>query len=196
MHRNKGGDIDENLHSTVRETRRKGDTFLLTKLRIFSLLVVANVMWTSPTSAAPMKVKAHTAANSMKLRYVGTASWYGKQHQGLKMANGKRFDRHKLTAASWYFPLGTMIRVVNIRNGESVVVTITDRGPNLRLNRIIDLSEAAAERLDYVGKGLTPVVLYPVASLSTQPATLDSHLVEPGALNASGYDATPSNSPM
>ena len=112
------------------------------------------------------------------------------------MANGKRFDRHKLTAASWYFPLGTTIRVVNIRNGESVIVTITDRGPNFRLHRLIDLSEAAAERLDYVGQGLTPVVLYPVASFSTQPAALDSHLVEPGTPNASGYDAAPSNSPM
>jgi rare lipoprotein A len=169
---------------------------LLTKLRILGLLVVANVMWTYSTSAAPMKANAVKAAKTLKLRYVGTASWYGIQHQGLKMANGKRFDRHKLTAASWYFPLGTQIRVVNIKNGESVVVTITDRGPNLRLNRIIDLSEAAAERLDYVGKGLTPVVLYPVASLTTQPAALDSHLVEPGALNASGYEATPSNLPM
>jgi len=112
------------------------------------------------------------------------------------MANGKRFDRHKLTAASWYFPLGTKIRVVNLKNGESVVVTITDRGPNLRLNRIIDPSEAAAERLDYVGKGLTPVVLYPVASLSTQPAALDSRLIEPSSLHVSGYDAMASNSPM
>ena len=169
---------------------------MLTKLRIFGLLVVANVMWTYSTSAAPMKVKAHTTANTLKLRYVGTASWYGKQHQGLKMANGKRFDRHKLTAASWYFPLGTTIRVVNIRNGESVIVTITDRGPNFRLHRLIDLSEAAAERLDYVGQGLTPVVLYPVASLSTQPAALASHLVEPSTPNALGDDATHSNSPM
>lgn len=169
---------------------------MLTKLRILGLLVVAIMMWTYSTSAAPMKIKAQTTANSLKLRYVGTASWYGKQHQGLKMANGKRFDRHKLTAASWYFPFGTMIRVVNIRNGESVIVTITDRGPNFRLHRLIDLSEAAAQRLDYVGQGLTPVVLYPVASLSTQPAALDSHLVEPSSLHASGYDAAPSNSPM
>jgi rare lipoprotein A len=94
------------------------------------------------------------------------------------MANGKRFDRHKLTAASWYFPLGTTIRVVNVKNGESVVVTITDRGPNLRLHRILDLSEAAAERLDYVGQGLTPVFLYPVPSFDTQAASFDSGLIE------------------
>ena len=167
-----------------------------TKLRIFGLLVVANVLWTPVTSAAPMRSKSLTAVKTLKLRYVGTASWYGVQHQGLKMANGRRFDRHKFTAASWYFPLGTTIRVVNLKNGESVVVTITDRGPNLRLNRILDLSEAAAERLDYVGQGLTSVFLIPVVSINTQPAALNSHLIAPNTLNAAGYQATTSSMPM
>jgi rare lipoprotein A len=167
-----------------------------TKLRIFGLLVVASLLWTSPASAATEKAKAHKPSKILKLNYVGTASWYGKQHQGLKMANGKRFDRHKLTAASWYFPLGTAIRVVNLENGESVVVTITDRGPNLRLNRILDLSEAAAERLGYVGKGLTSVFLYPMASCNTEPAALDSVLAEPSILNAAGYEPEDLNTPM
>jgi rare lipoprotein A (peptidoglycan hydrolase) len=167
-----------------------------TKLRIFGLIVVANVFWIPLTSAAPMSSKSLKAVKTLKLQYVGTASWYGVQHQGLKMANGKRFDRHKLTAASWYFPLGTTLRVVNVKNGESVVVTITDRGPNLRLNRILDLSEAAADRLDYVGQGLTSVFLYPVVSINTQPAAMDSRLVEPGTLNAAGYEAPTSSTPM
>src|SRR3979409_1140938 len=77
-----------------------------TKLRIFGLLAVANLLWNPLTSAAPMTSKSLKAVKTLKLRYVGTASWYGKQHQGLKMANGKRFDRHKLTAESWYFPRG------------------------------------------------------------------------------------------
>jgi rare lipoprotein A len=97
------------------------------------------------------------------------------------MANGQRFDRRKLTAASWYFPLGTSLRVVNLSNGESVVVTITDRGPNLRLHRIVDLSEAAAANLDYVEAGLTTVFLYPLVSFEPEPAELDSRLVEPRA---------------
>src|ERR1700687_492541 len=163
------------------------------KLRIFGLLVVANVLWTSPTSAATAKTK---APKTLKIRYLGTASWYGERHQGRKMANGKRFDRHELTAASWYFPLGTTIRVVNLKNGESVVVTITDRGPNLRLHRIVDLSESAAERLDYVGQGLTSVFLYPIVPINTQSAALDSHLVEPGTLSPAGNEATASNTPM
>src|SRR6202030_337088 len=149
-----------------------------TKLRLLGFMIVANALWISPTPAAPIKAKVPNSVKTLKLRYVGTASWYGKQHQGLKMANGKRFDRHKLTAASWYFPLGTTIRVVNVKNGESVVVTITDRGPNLRLHRIVDLSEAAAERLGYVGQGLTPVFVYPVASFDTKAAGFDSGLIE------------------
>jgi rare lipoprotein A len=169
-----------------------------TKLRILGFMVVANALWISPkpTPAAPIKTRVPNVAKSLKLSYVGTASWYGKRHQGRKMANGKRFDSHKLTAASWYFPLGTTIRVVNVRNGESVVVTITDRGPNLRLHRLIDLSEAAAERLEYVGQGLTPVFLYPVISVETAPASLNVPLVEPSMLDAAGTQATASPMPM
>ena len=166
------------------------------KLRIFGLLVVANALWTSPTSAATIKAKAPKAAKSLKLSFVGTASWYGKKHQGRKMANGKRFDRLKLTAASWYFPLGTSIRVVNLKNGESVVVTITDRGPNLRLHRILDLSEAAAERLDYVGQGLTSVFLFPVIPFITEPAALDSQLAEPRSPKAPGYETAALDRPL
>lgn len=157
-----------------------------TKLRVIGLVVVASLLWISPTSAVSQRAKSQDQARKFKTQYIGTASWYGEKHQGRKMANGKRFDRHKLTAASWYFPLGTTIRVVNLKNGESVVVTITDRGPNLRLHRILDLSEAAAQRLDYVGQGLTPVFLYPLASFETQAAGFDSGLIEAPARKNSG----------
>jgi rare lipoprotein A len=149
-----------------------------TSLRILILAVVASLLWTSPTSAATQRAKTQDRAKIAKIHYIGTASWYGIQHQGKKMANGKRFDRHKLTAASWYFPLGTLLRVVNVSNGQSVIVTITDRGPNHRLNRIIDLSEAAAQHLDYVGKGLTKVFLYPTGTFETRSASFDSNLIE------------------
>ena len=112
------------------------------------------------------------------------------------MANGKRFDSRKLTSASWYFPLGTTIRVVNVKNGESVVVTITDRGPGQHLHRLIDLSEAAAEHLDYVGQGLTLVFLSPVVSIETEPASLNAPLAAPSALNAAGTGAIASSTPM
>ena len=153
-----------------------------TKLRILVIVVVASLLWTSPTSAATQRAKAQKdPVRRSKVNYLGTASWYGKQHQGRKMANGQRFDMRKLTAASWYFPLGTSIRVENVNNGKSVVVTITDRGPNLRLHRILDLSEAAAANLEYVDKGLTPVFLYPQVSFETSPAEFEISLVEPHA---------------
>src|SRR5258708_3066224 len=167
-----------------------------TKLRVTAFVVVASLLGLTPISATSQGAQVQSKAKKLKTKYIGTASWYGEQRQGKKMANGKPFDCHKLTAASWYFPLGTKIRVVNVKNGESVVVTITDRGPNLRLNRIIDLSEAAAQRLGYVGEGLTPVFLYPMPLIDTKAAALDSHLIEPSSLHASGYDATPSNLPM
>lgn len=152
-----------------------------TKLRFIGFAVVASLLWISPTSAVSQRAKTQSKAKRLKTQYVGTASWYGEQRQGRKMANGQPFDCHKLTAASWYFPLGTTIRVVNVKNGESVVVTITDRGPNLRLHRVLDLSEAAAERLGYVGQGLTPVFLYPVSSFDTKAADFNSGLTQKSA---------------
>jgi rare lipoprotein A len=76
------------------------------------------------------------------------ASWYGEEHRGRPMSNGKQFNPDKLTAASWFYPLGT--RVVVTHAGRSVVVEITDRGPARRLvneGRKIDLSHAAFARL-------------------------------------------------
>jgi len=152
-----------------------------TILRAFSFMIVASLLWTSPTTSATQRAKSKNRAKELKVRYLGTASWYGKQRQGRKMANGKPFDSRKLTAASWYFHLGTEVRVESVNNGQSVEVTVTDRGPNLRLHRTVDLSEAAAELLDYVGEGLTPVFVYPLSSFETASAGFDAQLVEPHA---------------
>jgi rare lipoprotein A len=167
-----------------------------TKLRIVLFAFVAGLTSTSAMAAAPTtQVKSpvksgkagasqhHKAPIQHTVRYVGIASWYGKQHQGRKMANGKPFNRKDLTAANWNLPLGTMVRVVNLKNGNSVNVTITDRGPNHRLQRLIDLSEAAAEQLDYVQDGVAPVVMIPVPSPKFESAPITAELVEPPALS-------------
>ena len=86
-------------------------------------------------------------------------------------------------------PLGTVLRVVNLENGRSVTVTVTDRGPNLRLHRILDLSEAAAWKLGYVEKGLTPVFVSPLLSYTPQHAQLRRTLVPPGAALVAAYTA-------
>jgi rare lipoprotein A len=97
------------------------------------------------------------------------------------MANGKPFDRRKLTAAAWNLPLGTVVQVVNLKNGKSVVVRVTDRGPHPRLNRAIDLSEAAAEKLDFIKEGLTQVFISRVPQGLLESAEITAKLVEPPA---------------
>jgi rare lipoprotein A len=93
----------------------------------------------------------------------GLASWYGEEHRGKLMANGKPFDPDGLTAASWSFPLGAKVRVTLNTPGEprrSVLVTITDRGPShelVRQGRVIDLSRAAFEKLAPIDLGLVEI---------------------------------------
>lgn len=91
----------------------------------------------------------------VRYRAVGTASWYGYE-SGNKTACGARFNPLTLTAAHKKLPFGTKVRVTNMDNKKSVVVTINDRGPYVR-GRIIDLSLASARRIDM--KGTTKVKL-------------------------------------
>jgi peptidoglycan lytic transglycosylase len=85
---------------------------------------------------------------------VGLASWYGKQHQGRKTASGERFSREQLTAAHRSLPLGTKVKVTNLRTGQHVVVRVNDRGPyGGGKHRLIDLSEAAARRIGLMPRG-------------------------------------------
>lgn len=86
----------------------------------------------------------------------GEASYYGDRHHGKKTASGERFDQRALTAAHRTLPFGTQVRVTNLNNERSVVVRINDRGPFVR-GRIIDVSRAAAERLDMLRSGVAPV---------------------------------------
>ena len=100
------------------------------------------------------------AATALTCRAADEASWYGNEHRGQLMANGHRFNPDKLTAASWFYDLGT--RVVVTCDDRSVVVEITDRGPAKRLvekGRIIDLSRAAFEKLADPDVGLIDVTV-------------------------------------
>lgn len=82
----------------------------------------------------------------------GNASWYGPGFSGKKTANGDTFNQAELTAAHKTFPLGSKAKVTNLKNGKTVEVEITDRGPFVA-GRIIDLSRAAAEQLGIIGPG-------------------------------------------
>jgi rare lipoprotein A len=107
-----------------------------------------------------MKLAAFILLSCLTCNAADKASWYGEDHRGLLMANGKRFDPDRLTAASWFYPLGT--RVVVTHAGRRVVVEITDRGPNKRLvnqGRMIDLSYAAFANLANPDSGLIAVTI-------------------------------------
>ena len=88
----------------------------------------------------------------------GIASWYGKKFHGNKTANGERYDMFAMSAAHTRLPLPSYARVTNLANGRSVVVRVNDRGP-FHAGRIIDLSYAAAHKLDLIGRGSGEVIV-------------------------------------
>ena len=102
-----------------------------------------------------------------RTRQVGLASWYGKHHQGRETASGERFSQRQLTAAHRSLPLGTKVKVTNMRTKQQVVVKITDRGPyGAGKRRIIDLSEAAAKRVGLLEHGTERVEVVVVENAS------------------------------
>ncbi len=86
----------------------------------------------------------------------GKASYYGKEFEGRRTANGEIFSNYKFTAAHRKYDFGTYLRVINLKNNLSVTVRVNDRGP-YNYTRIIDLSETAARRIGCYMHGLTTV---------------------------------------
>jgi rare lipoprotein A len=86
----------------------------------------------------------------------GIASYYADQYHGRPTASGEIFDMHKLSAAHRTLPLGTRVRVTNLRNKKTIELIINDRGPFIK-GRILDVSYRAAQELDFVAEGTTPV---------------------------------------
>jgi rare lipoprotein A len=111
------------------------------------------------TSATPALRKAEKSDREKRAELLrGVASWYGTVFNGRRTASGERFDMYELTACHPTLPFGSLVRVVNLDNKRSVVVKITDRG-YLNEGRILDLSFAAAERLEMTKAGLAHVDL-------------------------------------
>jgi len=109
-----------------------------------------------PQPAALPPEPAATPTPGPSFQQVGLASWYGAELDRHRTASGERFDMNQLTAAHRSLPLNTVVRVTNLKNGESVWVRINDRGP-FAPGRVIDLSLAAARRIDMKRDGVAPV---------------------------------------
>ena len=102
----------------------------------------------------------------------GVASYYAHKYHGRTTASGERFNMNDMTAAHKTLPFGTRVRVTNVSNGKSVTVRINDRGPFVK-GRVIDLSLAAAKKLDMVNAGLAEVQLRSAGGGSSALASTD-----------------------
>src|SRR5262245_30122039 len=140
------------------------------------IFLVATVEAASPASSESQPVTEAVKANSLqgdpttpplphklnlkpaKAYQIGKASWYGRAFHGKTTASGEPYDMFTLTAAHRRLPLGTWVKVTNLRNQKSVVVRINDRGP-VPQSRIIDLSFEAATLLDLRDRGVEKVRL-------------------------------------
>jgi rare lipoprotein A len=112
----------------------------------------------APTSPVPSKPEIRHQTGKNQPYQIGTASWYGEYFVGKPTASGEDFDMYDMTAAHPTLPLGSYVRVTNLRNGRAVVVKVNDRGPVVP-GRIIDLSYGAAQALQFESRGLQRVRL-------------------------------------
>jgi rare lipoprotein A len=98
----------------------------------------------------------YTPDENYRYNESGMASWYGPGFHGKRTANGEAYDQHAMTAAHRTLPMPSVVRVTNLDNGSTVILRVNDRGPFAH-NRILDVSRAAAERLDMVRSGVASV---------------------------------------
>jgi rare lipoprotein A len=110
------------------------------------------------TRAVPAKPEHRNQTGKNQAYQIGTASWYGEYFVGKPTASGEDFDMYDMTAAHPTLPLGSYVRVTNLRNGRAVVVKVNDRGPVVP-GRIIDLSYGAAQVLQFEQRGVQRVRL-------------------------------------
>jgi rare lipoprotein A len=123
----------------------------------------------APVSSVQAKSEVRKQVGKTKPYQVGTASWYGQSFQGKPTASGEPYEMYDMTAASLTLPMGSYVKVTNLRNGKAVVVRINDRGPVVP-GRIIDLSYGAAQALQMKAHGLQRVRLDLVQSTSVAKA--------------------------
>ncbi len=134
--------------------------FKPTAYKIFVHLVcVISIIFLGGVFSANAQQQSQTEkAKSKKATRVfyGQASFYSNKFNGRRTANGETFDQKKMTCACNVLPLGTWIKVTNLKNGKWVIVKVNDR-IHPKMKRVVDLSRAAAQKLGYISNGLTRV---------------------------------------
>jgi rare lipoprotein A len=128
------------------------EKFLSTKRGVAVVTLLAALGITASASDPAPGANKEQASKGHHWYQIGQASWYGKHFQGKKTANGESYDMNGLTCAHRSLPLGSWIRVTNLRNRRSIFVRVNDRGP-VPENRIVDLSYGAAQAVGINGLG-------------------------------------------
>jgi len=118
-----------------------------------------NISEAKPAPVSSVQVRPAVSKQVKPKPYqVGTASWYGDTFQGKPTASGEPYEMYDMTAAHLKLPMGSYVKVTNLRNGKAVIVRVNDRGPVVP-GRIIDLSYGAAQALQFRHRGLQRVRL-------------------------------------
>lgn len=133
---------------------------LLSMVLLFSAFKVKAQQTQSAVILAKHPTRIDSSDKKNKVLY-GTASFYADKFNGRQTSNGEIYSHSKYTAACNILPLGTWIRVTNLRNRKSVILKVNDR-LHPKNPRLVDLSKVAAQTLGYVGRGLTQVKVEPL----------------------------------
>ena len=123
---------------------------------LFALILLLQVMMCVHAQSAADSIRRVNKKMPVALIDTGVASYYHSKFQGRITASGELYDEDKMTAAHNRLPMGTRIKVTNLRNMRSIIVRVNDR-LNHRNKRLVDLSRAAASKLGYIGRGITRV---------------------------------------
>ena len=123
---------------------------------LFALILLLRVMMCVHAQSAADSIRRINKKIPVALIDTGVASYYHSKFQGRITASGELYDQDKMTAAHNRLPMGTRIKVTNLRNMRSIIVRVNDRLHH-RNKRLVDLSRAAATKLGYIGRGITRV---------------------------------------
>lgn len=144
----------------------------------------------SPYTVLGKTYRVRPDSDNYKVR--GVASWYGRKFHGRKTSNGDTYDMYGMTAAHKTLPIPTYVRVTNLNNKKSVIVRVNDRGP-FHNDRVIDLSYAAAKKLDFHTIGTAPVevVAIDAVAYNKNRRTTGGEKVSVSAKNSNSTVVTP-----
>jgi rare lipoprotein A len=144
--------VQDPIEKQTQEPKSAFQTAKRIVARVSVSLVVLALGFPASASGTDKATDLHPVSTFKHWMEIGQASWYGLKFQGRKTATGENYDMNLLTCAHRSLPLGSWVKVTNLKNRKSVVVRVNDRGPALD-NRIVDLSYAAAQAVGLHGIG-------------------------------------------